>query len=79
MKEAKAKILLEEGVIEINGECIIYKLWPEPASFVAEDGICVYCDQFTVLTPGKVMGVPVRHLAVTGVMCIKFNTKTGLM
>ena len=63
LKEAKAKILLEEGVIEVNGEHIIYKSWPEPASFIAEDGIRIYCDQFTVLTPGKVMGVPVRHFS----------------
>ena len=66
LKEAKAKILLEEGVIEVNGEHIIYKSWPEPASFIAEDGFRIYCDQFTVLTPGRVMGVPVCHLAVTG-------------
>ena len=66
LKEAKAKILLEEGVIEVNGEHIIYKSCPKPALFIAEDGIRIYCDQFTVLTPGKVMGVPVRHLAVTG-------------
>ena len=66
LKEAKAKILLEEGVIEVNGEQIVYKLWPKPALFVADNSIRVYCDQFTVLTPGKVMGVPVCHLAVTG-------------
>ena len=58
--------MLKEGVIKVNGERIIYKSWPEPALFIAEDGIRVYCNQFTVLTPCKVMGIPVRHLAVTG-------------
>ena len=66
MKEAKAKILVGEGVIEVNGERIAYKLWPKPAMFTAEDGIRIYCDQFTILTPGKVLGIPVRHLEVTG-------------
>ena len=46
LKEAKAEILVEEGVINVNGEHIIYKLWPKPAAFIAEDGICVFCDQF---------------------------------
>ena len=53
LKEAKAKILVGEGVIEVNKEHIVYKLWPKPASFTAEDGIRIYCDQFTILTPGK--------------------------
>ena len=34
LKEAKAKILLEEGVIKVNGERIVYKLWLEPAAFM---------------------------------------------
>ena len=44
----------------------MYKSWPKPALFITEDGIRIYCDQFTVLTSGKVLGVPVHHLAVTG-------------
>ena len=66
LKEAKAKILVGEGVIKVNWERIVYKLWAKPALFIAEDGIRLYCDQFTVLTPGKVLGVPVCHLAMTG-------------
>ena len=42
LKEAKAKILVGEGVIEVNGERIVYKLWPKPAFFTAEDGIWIY-------------------------------------
>ena len=38
----------------------------ESASFIAEEGIWIYCDQFTVLNPGKILGVQVPHLAVTG-------------
>ena len=53
LKEAKAKILVVEGVIKVNGECMVYKLWPKPASFTAEDGMWIYCYQFTVLTLGK--------------------------
>ena len=58
--------MVGEGVIKVNGERFVYKFWPKPASCTAEDGIRIYCDQFTVLNPGKVLGIPVRHLAVTG-------------
>ena len=66
LKEAKAKSLVAEGVIKVNGERLIYNSWPEPALITAEEGIQVYCEKFTVFSPGRILGIPVRHLAVTG-------------
>ena len=36
------------------------------AAFVVEEGVCVYCNKLTVIRPGRSVGVPVRHLGVTG-------------
>ena len=41
-------------------------MWPEPAAFVVEDGLCVYCNKLTVIRPGRSLGVPVLYLGVTG-------------
>ena len=54
-----------EGVVSIDGEKLKIKLYPEPALFVAEEGVRVYSRELIVLPPGKSMGVPVRHQAVT--------------
>ena len=42
------------------------KPYPEPALFVAEEGVRVYSIELIVLTPRKSMGIPVGHQAVTG-------------
>ena len=39
LKEAKAKVLVGEGFNEVSEERLIYNFWPEPASFIAEEGI----------------------------------------
>ena len=52
-------------------------MWPNPALFTAEDSIWIHCDQFTVLTPGKILGIPVCHLAVTGGKMYYVQYKNG--
>ena len=39
LKEAKAKIQVVDGVIEVIGERLISKSWPEPVFFTVEDDI----------------------------------------
>ena len=43
-----------------------YKSWPEPAAFVVDEGKWIYCTELSIMKPGRTMGVPVRHIAVTG-------------
>ena len=43
LNAAKAIIDVVNRNIRIQGEQIPYKAWPEPASFLAEDGVKLYC------------------------------------
>ena len=65
LHKAKASIQVSEGFLVVDTVKIPYKLWPEPAAFVVEEGVCVYCKKLTVIRPGRSVGVPVRHLGVT--------------
>ena len=63
--QEKASIQVSEGSLEVDTVKIPYKLWPEPAAFVVEEGVRVYCNKLTAIRPGRSVGVPVRHLRVT--------------
>ena len=66
LHKAKASIQVSEGSLVVDMVKIPYKFWPEPAAFVVEEGVRVYCDKLTVIRTGRSVGVPVRHLGVTG-------------
>ena len=66
LHKAKASIQVSEGSLVVDTNKIPYKLWPEPAAFVMEEGVCIYCNKLTVIRPGRSVGVPVRHSGVTG-------------
>ena len=78
LHEAKASIQVSEGSLVVDTVKIPYKLWPEPAAFVVEEGVCVYCNKLTVIRPGRSVGVPVRHSGVTGgeVYFVKYKDKS---
>ena len=78
MHEAKASVLITEGVLGVDGKQLPYKSWPEPAAFVVEEGIWIYCSELSIMRPGRTMGVPVRHLAVTGGGIYQVKYKEGL-
>ena len=42
---------------------------------MVEEGVHVDCNKLTVISPGRAVGVPVRHLGVTGgeVYYVKFK------
>ena len=42
MQEAKASVLITEGVLEVDGKRLPYKSWPELAAFVVDEGIQIY-------------------------------------
>ena len=54
-----------EGVVRVDGEKLKSNLYPEPALFIAEEGVRVYSSKLIVLPPGKSMGVLFCHQAVT--------------
>ena len=49
LKAAEAIIDVVNGSIRIQGEQIPYKAWPEPASFLTEDGVKLYCKELVVI------------------------------
>ena len=75
LHKAKASIQISEGSLVVDTVKIPYKSWPEPAAFVVEEGVRVYCDKLTVIRPGRSVGVPVCHYGVTGgeVYCVKYK------
>ena len=66
MQEAKALVLITEGILDKDGKQLPYKSWPEPAAFVVDESIQIYCTELSIMKPGRTMGVPVSHLALTG-------------
>ena len=66
---------MSEGSLVVDTVKIPYKSWPEPAAFVVEEGVRVYCDKLTVIRPGRSVGVPVRHSGVIGGEVYFFNYK----
>ena len=67
---------MSEGSLVVDTVKIPYKSWPEPAAFVVEEGVRVYCNKLTVIRPGRSVGVPVRHSGETGgeVYFVKYKT-----
>ena len=80
MQEAKASVLIIEGVLDVDGKRLLYKAWPEPAAFVVDESIWIYCTKLSIMKPGRTMGVPVRHQAVTGgeIYYIKYKEGVGV-
>ena len=80
MQEAKASIFITEGVLEVDGKRVPYKSWPEPAAFVVDDCLQIYCTELSTMKPGRTMGVPVRHTAVTGgeIYYVKYKEEVGV-
>ena len=66
LHKAKASIQVSEVLLVFDTVKLPYKLWPEPAAFVVEEGVRVYCNKLTVIRPGRSVGVSARHLGVTG-------------
>ena len=66
LNEAKACIRIAEGSLVVSKVEILYKLWPEPAKSMIEEGVHIYCNKLSVIRPGRSVGVPVRHSGVTG-------------
>ena len=65
LHKAKASIQVSEGSLVVDTVKIPYKLWPEPAAFVVEEGVRIYCNKLTVIRAVRSVGVPVRHLGAT--------------
>ena len=80
MQEAKVSVLITEGVLEVDGKHKPYKSWPEPAAFVVDEGIRIYCTELSIMKPRRSMGVPVRHTAVTGgeIYYVKYKEEVGV-
>ena len=80
IKETNTMVKATEGLVSIDGEVIKYKPYPEPALFIVEEGVRVYSCELMVLSPGKNVGVPVRHNVVTGneVYFVKYKEDLNL-
>ena len=61
LRAAEANIDVVNESIRIQGEQIPYKAWPEPASFLAEDGVKLYCKELAVIAKGEPKMVEVYH------------------
>ena len=77
LKAAKAIIDVVNGNTRIQGEQIPFKAWPEPAYFLAEDGVKLYCKELAVITKGEPKMVEVYHhqLDKGEVMYLQFNER----
>ena len=77
LKAAEAIFDVVNGIIRIQGEQIPYKAWPEPASFLAEDGVKLYCKELAVISKGEPKMVEVYHqqLDKGEVMYLQFNKR----
>ena len=53
LKAAGAIIDVVNGTIKIPEERVLYKAWPEPASFSVEEGTKVYSKELTVIAKGE--------------------------
>ena len=64
----------------MDGKRLPYKSWPEPAAFLVDEGIQIYCTEFSIMKPGQKMGVPVCHLALTSgeIYYVKFKEEGGV-
>ena len=78
LHKTKASIQVSEGSLVVDTVKIPYKLWPEPAAFVVEEGVHIYCNKLTVIRPGRSVGVPVCHSGVTGgeVQFVKYKDES---
>ena len=77
LKAAEAIIDVVNGSIRIQGEQIPYKAWPEPASFLTEDGVKLYFKELAVISKGEPKMIEVYHqqLDQGEVMYLQFNER----
>ena len=61
LKAAGAIINVFNGTIKIAEEKVPYKAWPEPASFLMEDGTKVYSKELEVIAKGESKPIAVYH------------------
>ena len=61
LKAAEAIINVVNGNTRIQGEQIPYKAWPEPASFLTEDGVKLYCKELAFISKGEPKMMEVYH------------------
>ena len=66
LHKAKASIQISEGSQVVDTVKMPYKLRPEPAAFVVDEGIQIYFTEHLIMKPGRTMGAPVCPLAVIG-------------
>ena len=78
LHKAKASIQVSEGSLVVDTVKIPFKSWPEPAVFVVEEGVRIYCNKLTVIRPGRSVVVPVCHSGVTGGEVYFFKYKDKL-
>ena len=53
LKAAEAIIDVVNGSIRVQGDQLPYKAWPEPASFLTEDGVKLFCKELAVIFKRK--------------------------
>lgn len=80
MQEAKVSFLITEGVLDMDGKWLPYNSWPEPAAFVVEEGIQIYCTELSIMKPGRTIGVPVCHLEAIGgeIYYVNYKEEVGV-
>ena len=61
LRAAEAIIDVVNGSIRIQGEQTPYKAWLEPASFLTEDGVKLYCKELAVISKGEPKMIEVYH------------------